>query len=153
MEQDIKVEHDIIKKPLSYVHTMTVVYPKDNVHNMMKSWEQSVEDSQSFLTQAGEARKAAEEQGLAQIDEEAKRITNRIEELTALSREERAEVLLKEFDEFVAREKENLVLLEDKKKQYLQEIEKEIKRQQEWHRDNLKKKKDALQLWATAKVQ
>ena len=147
MTKDIQVKHEIIKTPISFKHITQVTYPKLNVANMKKKWEESISDSQQFLESAGEARKAAEAQGLAEIDAEGKRIKTRIEELSALNREERAEALLKEFEAFVLAEHKNLEMLDKRKAEYLVAIEGEIKKQQQYHRENLKTKKDALDLW------
>jgi len=148
-EPEMRVSNnEVIRHPLHYVHTTSVIYPKKNVNLMLKAWNESKEESSEFLKTQAEMFDNALKNGYDQIDTTYNNVVARIAEMDLLSVEDRAAKLEKEYQEYKKSSLDTVADKEQEKEKLKLTLENQTLMHTNKHKKNIKDMKEAINLWS-----
>lgn len=145
---ELTQEHKVVRTPICYFHHIKNTYPKENVKNNLAAWKERVQQCKEFLAEFEENKRKALIAGENQLDHEIESVKKRAETLKAMTREARAEQLLKEFDSFIEQQEKIIAELNHRKKELKHSIEQEMAGYKHEHEQELQRKQEAIDLWS-----
>jgi hypothetical protein len=144
---NLKVFNKVIKQDGQYVHKIRVFYPKENVKNMIESWEKTVDELNEWLDGFDEKLQTTIEDGVNRLNDMKTKKLEGYAGFEKLTNDEKLNKLMTEYkkekSEFLAKFEDMNKVEEDYKREATTEFQK-YKAQALKDREN---KTQALKLW------
>lgn len=140
-KENIKKKHD------HYLHTVNVIYPIENVKNMVNNWKDTVSKQEEWISKYDDYLKEAEEIAEKSVEMSIAEAEKEVMKVLAMSDQERFEYWNKQFLEDVdalnklKEDKETLI-----KKQF-EENKKLLLQYKMSYEQDMKNKKEAIKRW------
>jgi len=148
-ETEMRISKNIIKRrPLHYEHTTTVIYPKENVNNMLASWSDSKQTSLDFIKDSKKLQEDAFNNGCEKIDKTYTDMVSSFAKTDMLTVAERAAKFEKEYQSYKKAALEDEGAVQRQKDELAKELDKQTLMHLKKHRKNAEDMTNALKLWS-----
>lgn len=147
---DLKRKDTIDELKNRFVHTVKMVYPKENVKNMTSSWTKAIEEADQWLGQYDAILKEQVEKGIASMEATLEKAGDELKQFESMSEEEQVNKLKEEFAAQKIRHAQAIESLKETKDNYVKEVTAQMQQIKSSVLQKRQDKEEALKLWSKA---